>query len=95
MCDQANPPYTGRGQQLPQYFDEHLVVANYADSGESSGSFLANEALMSSLEKRIRPGGHVMVQFGHNDKPPRPQTIAGTWARFWTASCRAADGRSW
>ncbi|MET7280083.1 rhamnogalacturonan acetylesterase [Kribbella sp. NPDC005582] len=68
VCDQANPPYTGWGQQLPQYFDQHLMVANYADSGESSGSFLDNEALMPAMERRINPGDFVMVQFGHNDK---------------------------
>lgn len=68
VCDQATPPYTGWGQMIPQYFGEQLAVANYADSGESSGSFLATEALMPTMEKRIRPGDFVMVQFGHNDK---------------------------
>lgn len=68
VCDQANAPYTGWGQMLPQFFDVRLAVANYADSGEGSASFLATEALMPTMERRIRPGDFVLVQFGHNDK---------------------------
>ncbi|MFC0624151.1 rhamnogalacturonan acetylesterase [Kribbella deserti] len=68
VCDQANAPYTGWGQRLPQFFNAHLAVANYADSGEGSASFLANDALMPAMEQRIRAGDFVMIQFGHNDK---------------------------
>lgn len=67
-CDQHWDPYTGWGQELPQFFLQGLSVANYADSGESSGSFLANSALFPAMEPQIDEGDIVLIQFGHNDK---------------------------
>jgi lysophospholipase L1-like esterase len=68
VCDQSVAPYTGWGQQLPQYFELGLSVANYGDSGESSGSFLSNSALFPTMKPLIRSGDTVLIQFGHNDK---------------------------
>ncbi|WP_435875694.1 hypothetical protein [Nonomuraea jabiensis] len=68
MCDQPVAPYTGWGQQLPQYFKLGLSVADYSDSGESSGSFLSNSALFPAMKPLIRSGDTVLIQFGHNDK---------------------------
>src|SRR5690606_5340211 len=45
VCDQSSTDYSGWGQHLPQFFDSSVAVANYADSGESSGSFLAGAKL--------------------------------------------------
>jgi hypothetical protein len=45
VCDQLTEPYTGWGQELPQGLRRGISVANYADSGETSGSFLTTEAL--------------------------------------------------
>ncbi|MEV0198814.1 discoidin domain-containing protein [Nonomuraea sp. NPDC050691] len=68
VCDQPAAPYTGWGQQLPQYFKLGLSVANYGDSGESSGSFLSDAALFPAMKPLIRSGDTVLIQFGHNDK---------------------------
>jgi lysophospholipase L1-like esterase len=68
VCDQPAAPYTGWGQELPQYFAVGLSVANYADSGESSGSFLANSALWPTVRPLITPNDYVFIQLGHNDK---------------------------
>jgi lysophospholipase L1-like esterase len=68
VCDQPAAPYTGWGQMLPQSFKLGLSVANYADSGESSGSFLSNSKLFPTLRPLIRSGDYVLIQFGHNDK---------------------------
>jgi lysophospholipase L1-like esterase len=75
VCDQSTRPYTGWGQQLPQYFYQGLSVANYADSGDSSGSFLSDSRLFPTMKPLIRPGDVVLIQFGHNDK----QTSASTF----------------
>lgn len=80
VCDQPTAPYTGWGQALPQYFTAGLAVANYADSGESSGSFLATAALFPTMEPLIRAGDTVLIQFGHNDKT----TTADTYQRNLT-----------
>jgi lysophospholipase L1-like esterase len=68
VCDQPSAPYSGWGQQLPQYFKQGLAVANYADSGESSGSYLANAALWPTVRPLITSNDYVFIQLGHNDK---------------------------
>ncbi|MGW2257107.1 rhamnogalacturonan acetylesterase [Streptomyces sp. NPDC001780] len=71
VCDQAAEPYSGWGQQLPRYLRQGISVANYADSGEGSQSFLDNPALFPAVEARVRPGDLVLVQLAHNDKQTR------------------------
>lgn len=68
VCDQPGDPYSGWGQQLPQYLRKGLSVANYADSGESTVSYLASPQLWGTVQPLIRPGDLVLVQLAHNDK---------------------------
>ncbi|MGC9541401.1 rhamnogalacturonan acetylesterase [Streptomyces sp. UG1] len=68
LCDQPGDPYSGWGQQLPQYLRKGLSVANHADSGESTVSYLADPRLWATVEPRIRPGDLVLIQLAHNDK---------------------------
>ncbi|MFI9207987.1 rhamnogalacturonan acetylesterase [Streptomyces sp. NPDC053253] len=75
VCDQPGDPYTGWGQQLPVHLGRGIAVANHADSGESTVTFLANPALFDTVEAAIRPGDPVLIQLAHNDK----QTDAPTY----------------
>lgn len=68
VCDQAGTSYSGWAQHLPQFFDESVSVSNYADSGESSASFLASSKLWSAITPGWEAGDWVLIQFGHNDK---------------------------
>ncbi|MER6121303.1 rhamnogalacturonan acetylesterase [Streptomyces sp. NPDC001795] len=68
VCDQPGDPYSGWGQQLPQYLRRGLAVANYADSGESTVTYLANPLLWATVQPLIRPHDLVLVQLAHNDK---------------------------
>jgi lysophospholipase L1-like esterase len=68
VCDQPVAPYTGWGQMLPTNVRNGAVIANYSDSGESSGSFLANRALFPTMKPLIKSKDLVLIQFGHNDK---------------------------
>ncbi len=68
VCDQPTLDYGGWAQQVPQYFNYPLSIANYADSGESSGSFLGSGALFGAIESRLHANDWVLLQFGHNDK---------------------------
>ncbi|MDH6566981.1 lysophospholipase L1-like esterase [Streptomyces sp. SAI-117] len=68
VCDQPGDPYSGWGQQLPQYLRRGLSVANYADSGESTVSYLSEPRLWATVQPLIRPGDLVLVQLAHNDK---------------------------
>lgn len=75
VCDQPAAPYTGWGQMITTAVGPGAVVANYGDSGESSGSFLSNAALFPALLAKIAANDLVFIQFGHNDK----QTAAAAY----------------
>ncbi|WP_419999485.1 rhamnogalacturonan acetylesterase [Streptomyces boninensis] len=74
-CDQQNAPYAGWGQQLPQFLGRGISVANYADSGESTVTWLDNPALFAAVRPQIRTGDLVLIQLAHNDK----ETDAATY----------------
>jgi len=67
-CDQTDTDYAGWGQMLPEYFAPPVDVANYADSGESSASFLGSGAEWGAVKAAMVSGDWVLIQFGHNDK---------------------------
>ncbi|WP_055603107.1 rhamnogalacturonan acetylesterase [Streptomyces aureus] len=75
VCDQPGDPYAGWGQLLPTHLKRGIAVANHADSGESTVTFLENPALFDRVEAAIRPGDPVLIQLAHNDK----QTDAATY----------------
>ncbi|MFJ5223010.1 rhamnogalacturonan acetylesterase [Streptomyces sp. NPDC088400] len=81
VCDQQGEPYSGWGQQLPQYLGAGISVANYSDSGEGSQSFLNNPALFPAVESRVGRGDLVLIQLAHNDK----QTPAADYRANLTA----------
>jgi lysophospholipase L1-like esterase len=92
VCDQDTPPYTGWGQAIPQYLRQGVTVANYADSGESTASFLADPLLFDTMKPLLRPRDVVLIQFGHNDK----QTTAEDYRANLTSmieQVRAAKAR--
>ncbi|WP_093910768.1 rhamnogalacturonan acetylesterase [Streptomyces sp. cf386] len=68
VCDQPGDPYSGWGQQLPQYLRKGMSVANYADSGESTVSYLGNPRLWATVQPQIRRGDLILIQLAHNDK---------------------------
>ncbi|MFF5472104.1 rhamnogalacturonan acetylesterase [Streptomyces achromogenes] len=68
VCDQPADPYSGWGQQLPQYLRAGLSVANHADSGESTVTYPRDPRLWAAVRQLIRPGDLVLVQLAHNDK---------------------------
>ncbi|HVZ85480.1 MAG TPA: rhamnogalacturonan acetylesterase [Polyangia bacterium] len=67
-CDQTDTDYAGWGQMLPEFFAPPAGIANYADSGESSASFLGNGAEWGAVKAAMVTGDWVLIQFGHNDK---------------------------
>jgi lysophospholipase L1-like esterase len=76
-CDQAVAPWTGWGQILPTQVSAGAVIANYGDSGESSGSFLGNSALFPTMKPLIKRNDLVLIQFGHNDKSTSASAFRG------------------
>ncbi|MGW7422138.1 rhamnogalacturonan acetylesterase [Streptomyces sp. NPDC054813] len=68
VCDQPAAPYSGWGQQLPQFLRTGVSVANYADSGESTVTYLQNPRLWGTVQPLIGRGDLVLIQLAHNDK---------------------------
>jgi len=84
VCDQTDPEYGGWGQQLPPYFNYPVSVANYADSGESSGSFLGSGSLFGAINSRLKANDYVLIQFGHNDKDTTATTFHDNMTSYVT-----------
>ncbi|GAA2132718.1 hypothetical protein GCM10009802_41100 [Streptomyces synnematoformans] len=76
-CDQMLAPWTGWGQLMPTRVSAGAVVANYGDSGESSGSFLRNSKLFPTMKPLIKRDDLVLIQFGHNDKSTTASAYRG------------------
>jgi lysophospholipase L1-like esterase len=101
-------PKRGWGQELPQLFRSGLSVANYADSGSGTVSWLADPTLFATVQPLVRPGDEVLIQLAHNDKTTTEEAyranletlVAGVRSRggrpvLVTPPCRhlfAADG---
>lgn len=89
-CDQP-AGLGGWGQSLPQFFDYPVSVANYADSGESSGSFLGNGKLFGAIKAAVKPGDWVFACFGHNDKTTSEKSFHDNMTSYVTQT-RALGG---
>lgn len=92
VCDQPGDPYSGWGQQLPQFLRKGVSVANYADSGESTVTYLENPLLWGTVQPLIHPGDLVLVQLAHNDKTTDEATYRAN-VETLTAGIRDKGGR--
>ena len=90
VCDQSDTQYAGWGQHLPRHFAAPVSVANYADSGESSGSFLGSGNLWGAIKAGWKAGDWVMIQLGHNDKSTSASTFRSNLAAM-VAEAKAAS----
>ena len=76
MADKPDPehnPERGWGQALPAFFDSTTVVRNHAVNGRSTKSFIA-EGRWDTVQRALRPGDYVFIQFGHNDEKVEDST---------------------
>lgn len=69
VVDQEKAPWAAWGQMLPAFFNDRISIANEAESGETSRSFIGENRL-AKIMSTIRPGDYLMVQFAHNDQKP-------------------------
>jgi lysophospholipase L1-like esterase len=67
VTDQMMEPWAAWGQMLPRFFVPPVVIANYAESGETTASFIA-ERRWPKLLSEIHAGDEVFMQFGINDQ---------------------------
>lgn len=71
MVDQDVEPWASWGQMLPRFFKPGVVIANHAESGESSASFVS-EQRWAKILSLLKPGDWFFVQFAHNDQKLGP-----------------------
>ena len=69
--DQRFEPWCSWGQMITRFFvPRRVVIANYAEDGESANSFLG-ELRFKKIMSVIRPGDYLLIEFGHNDQHER------------------------
>lgn len=70
MADKPNPdenPERGWCQLLPTLLNNKATVKNHAVNGRSTRSFIT-EGRWDSVQKQLKKGDYVFIQFGHNDQ---------------------------
>lgn len=76
MANKENPdknPEHGWGQVLPQFMTSGIEIQNHAMNGRSSKSF-RTEGRWDKVEKQLKKGDFVVIQFGHNDQKIKDST---------------------
>ncbi|MDR6403197.1 MULTISPECIES: rhamnogalacturonan acetylesterase [Chryseobacterium] len=76
MSNKENPdknPEHGWGQVLSQFLTTEIEVQNHAMNGRSSKSF-RTEGRWDKVEKQLKKGDFVVIQFGHNDQKLKDST---------------------
>jgi len=85
VTDQPYEPWNSWGQMLPVFFDESVAVANHAESGESVRSSLGARRF-EQVERTLKPGDFVLLQFGHNDMKDKAPDALETYRRNLVAA---------
>jgi len=69
VVDQYYEPWAAWGQMLPRFFLPGVVIANHAESGETTKSFVGEKRL-AKIMTTMKPGDYLFMQFAHNDMKP-------------------------
>lgn len=83
--------HTGWGASLPAYLDDGVAVANHARSGLSLTMFREN-GHYAPVERTMRAGDMLLLQFGHNDqKDPLLRADGGYAEQLERFVCETRD----
>ena len=80
VVDQEQEPWSSWGQMITRWFDERVVIANYAESGLSATTFLA-QLRLDKILSQLRAGDYVVCEFGHNDEKEK-RAGDGAWYSY-------------
>ena len=80
VVDQEDEPWASWGQMITRWFDDQVAIANYAESGLSCTSFLA-QLRLDKILTQLKQGDYVMVEFGHNDEKEQ-KAGDGAWYSY-------------
>jgi lysophospholipase L1-like esterase len=96
VVDQAIEPWAAWGQMLPMFLKPFkVVVANYAESGETLLAF-NREKRLNKIWSMAKPGDYLFIEFAHNDQKPGgnyldPFTTYKQTLKEWIAECRRRE----
>ena len=80
VVDQEDEPWASWGQMITRWFDGGVAIANYAESGLSCTSFLA-QLRLDKILTQLKQGDYVIVEFGHNDEKEK-KAGDGAWYSY-------------
>jgi lysophospholipase L1-like esterase len=80
VVDQENEPWASWGQMITRWFDDRVVVANFAESGLTATTFLA-QLRLDKILTMLKPGDYVVCEFGHNDEKEK-RAGDGAWYSY-------------
>jgi len=70
VVDQDREPWAAWGQMFPRFLiPSKVVVANYAESGETLKAF-KGEKRLDKIWSMAKPGDYLFIEFTHNDQKP-------------------------
>ena len=69
VTDQEYEPWSSWGQMFPNFLKTNVVVANYAESGETMLAFKREKRLKKILSL-MKKGDYLFIEFAHNDQKP-------------------------
>lgn len=79
--------YCGWAQMLPSYLTPGICVSNHSHSGLTSHTF-RSEGHYAVIQKALKPGDYMMLQFGHNDQKLPELDAYGGYTQALTAYIR-------
>lgn len=80
VVDQENEPWASWGQMITRWFTPEVAIANFAESGLSCTSFLA-QLRLDKILSQLKKGDYVIVEFGHNDEKEK-KAGDGAWYSY-------------
>ena len=80
VVDQENEPWASWGQMITRWFDDRVAVANFAESGLTATTFLA-QLRLDKILTMLKPGDYVICEFGHNDEKEK-RAGDGAWYSY-------------
>jgi lysophospholipase L1-like esterase len=80
VTDQDTEPWASWGQLITNYFNQNVVVANYAESGATLSSFKGSNRF-DKIITLMKPNDYVFIEFGHNDEKIKGENN-GAWGLY-------------
>lgn len=97
VTDQEEEPWASWGQMFPRFLSPGVVVANYAESGESLKGF-KGERRLQKIISLMKEGDYLFIEFAHNDQKKggayvEPFTTYTDEVKYYIEQARSKGGR--